>query len=43
MEDIHRKSEIVHILGMPTHILKYGTIGQSGVIFLIIPGNPGIA
>lgn len=43
MEDIHRKSEIVHILGMPTHILKYGIIGQSGVIFLIIPGNPGIA
>ncbi|XP_063407090.1 lipid droplet-associated hydrolase-like [Mytilus trossulus] len=43
MEDIHRKSEIFHILGMPTHILKYGTTGQSGVVFLIIPGNPGIA
>lgn len=43
MDDIHRTSEVIPILGMPTHILKYGVIRHTGVLFLLIPGNPGIA
>ena len=38
MDDIHRTSEVIPILGMPTHILKYGVINHTGVLFLLIPG-----
>ena len=38
MDDIHRTSEVIPILGMPTHILKYGVIRHTGVLFLLIPG-----
>lgn len=43
MDELHRKSEVIPILDMPTHLLKFGEVKNTGILFLVIPGNPGIA
>ena len=41
MEDSERRMGFIPVLGMPTSVLKYGTISaETKHMFLIIPGNP---
>ncbi|XP_064652518.1 lipid droplet-associated hydrolase-like [Lineus longissimus] len=41
-EEIETRSEFAFVCGVPTHVLKYGQLGDNDTLILVIPGNPGI-